>query len=413
MNKLPIVALAALVASAGCTAFSLERYTLNQIQSTADFRYKAVLNCLAAVAADPNALPSFCILSDGLTRIQDSESLSSTTTWTRAVGSFAMENLGVTVSRSPQEQWTVIPVAEYTQLAAMRCACLWVLDGPERACNDCPGLLDSAEYDHSLGPHYGVAERLERITPGWLGVGKLKDVPRGACYKAHCGNTWVWVTPEGMKGLADFTLVLLDIATLDVAHGAGESPIVVTLVRYKSFPTMSYQLAKSSLPSLIAAGIQPAVVDKLVPLTMKKPMNEAAFLRELGAILDPKEQAKYKEFLLKQAKLDLPYSPQVSFPEYRMIKNDDLKDRLQAKIKEAIRTGQRVAISWDDWRKVYTDPYHGTRSNVKPDGSIAQPVPQPVPTRALPIAPLPPPGFPSPLPPGSLLPPPGSVPAAR
>jgi hypothetical protein len=41
-------------------------------------------------------------------------------------------------------------------------------------------------------------------------------MPHNACYRAHCGGTWVWVTPECTKALADFTLILQDIARVDI-----------------------------------------------------------------------------------------------------------------------------------------------------------------------------------------------------
>jgi hypothetical protein len=65
------------------------------------------------------------------------------------------------------------------------------------------------------GFHFNVATQLERLPACWLHIGCRKDVPRRACYKARCGNSYVWVEPEGMAGLSAFTLVVLDIATTD------------------------------------------------------------------------------------------------------------------------------------------------------------------------------------------------------
>jgi hypothetical protein len=48
---------------------------------------------------------------------------------------------------------------------------------------------------------------------GWYGVGGKKDVPKCACYVGCHGCTYVWVTPEGMEGLARFTMGGLDLAT--------------------------------------------------------------------------------------------------------------------------------------------------------------------------------------------------------
>jgi hypothetical protein len=41
-----------------------------------------------------------------------------------------------------------------------------------------------------------------------------KNVPKHACYVGHCCDVWVWVPPEGRKGFTDFTLAILDIASV-------------------------------------------------------------------------------------------------------------------------------------------------------------------------------------------------------
>jgi hypothetical protein len=220
----------------GCTTVALEQYTLRQIQSSVDYRYQAALNCLAAVADNPNSLPSLCIQSAGATRLTDMESATATTTWSRMVGSFAMQTLGVTLSRSPQEGWTLVPVADYSQMEALRCACLWMLRGPDAPRTSYDGILDSPVTNHSPGPHFGVANRLAKIPTSWLYCGRLKDVPKRTAYSAHCGQTWVWVMPEGMEALSEFTLVLLDIATLDVSNGVTQSPVLVSV-----FTTMPWK----------------------------------------------------------------------------------------------------------------------------------------------------------------------------
>lgn len=226
-----MLALSLAFTSFGCTTMSLERHTLEQIHSAVDCRNQQVLNCLATVAADGDALPSFALLSDGVTRVLDMGTVNANTTWTRAVASFATESLAGTLSRSPQGQWTVDPIVEHERLEALRCACRWALYGPERAGGEAPGLLSDAAHDPSPGPHFGVADRLERMPKGWLHVGSLKDVPAGACVTAHCGDTWVWVMADGTAGLAEFILVLYDIATLD--RSAIYSPaLLITLTRY-------------------------------------------------------------------------------------------------------------------------------------------------------------------------------------
>jgi hypothetical protein len=132
------------------------------------------------------------------------------------VAGFGTEAINPQLTRTVTDNWSLDPVTAPEKLEAMRCACRWVTIGPERACTSCLGLLSSPEQDHSPGRHFGVADRLARLPVGWLHVGCHKDVPAGSCYKAHCGDTWVWVMPDGMVGLSDFTLVLQDIARVSI-----------------------------------------------------------------------------------------------------------------------------------------------------------------------------------------------------
>ena len=70
---------------------------------------------------------------------------------------------------------------------------------------------------HTTGPsyHLDVARQLAALPPGWLHVCPKHRAPKHVAYKATRGNTTVWVAPEGMAGLSQFTLVMLDIATID------------------------------------------------------------------------------------------------------------------------------------------------------------------------------------------------------
>jgi hypothetical protein len=113
-------------------------------------------------------------------------------------------------------------------LRALRCACRWVIYGPDKAGSDCHDLLEDAQTALTPDPpHFGVANRLASLPPGWLHVGGWKDVPLHACYKAHCGHTWVWVMREDTEAFATFTLILQDIATMYL--GVDPPLLLVTL----------------------------------------------------------------------------------------------------------------------------------------------------------------------------------------
>ena len=58
-----------------------------------------------------------------------------------------------------------------------------------------------------------VVDDLRTIPTGWFGVGRRHDVPRDACYVAHEGKVYVWVTRDHRDDLSKFTMAILDIAT--------------------------------------------------------------------------------------------------------------------------------------------------------------------------------------------------------
>jgi hypothetical protein len=228
------------IVSSGCITPSLERHALSQIKTSADFRYQATLHCLAMVAADPGSLPSYALLSNGAAMVQDTGVANAATTWALAPKAlFKSEVLGFTAAHAPQAQWTVDPVTDYTQLEALRAACQWVLEGQDLSVLPSISILAdpvcsrwaTATTDpagQTPPPHFGVDRRLQRLPQQWLGRGRAGDVPKDACYSEECGQVAVWVMPEGLTGLAEFTLVLQDIATLDAAPADGSRPANIT-----------------------------------------------------------------------------------------------------------------------------------------------------------------------------------------
>jgi hypothetical protein len=336
---------------AGCTSLSLERQTLAQIQSTVDLRYQMVLQCLASVADNPDTLPSFSILSDGTTRVTDSATLGATTTWTALLG-FSTQSIAPSVNRSPTLNWTIDPVIDDRQLAALRCACQWALYGPECLEGQCADLLDDPQHNLAPGPHFGVAHRLARLRPGWVQVGKLAQVPIRARYKACHGHTWVWVLPEDTDGLAEFTLALHDIATLDLDQGVASTPyrIVTLWVEQKVL-----QLPQQPRPPKLDAP------------------NE-----EWDQYKAAKEQ--YDRIWLAYSERKDSLAPTVSFAQQRAIKPQYLAE-VQRRINAALdlhNRGKEVAITWDEWME-FTTPYHGPRIAVSSAGSLGSRAPNAAP----------------------------------
>lgn len=292
-----MVVLAIALGSTGCTTVSLERYTLNQVHTSGECRDSTVLNCLAAVAADPDTVPSFALYGDGVTTVQDTIGLSSTTSWTRMVNSFALETLGVMVSRSPKGQWTITPTLEHERLEALHAACLWAICGPEKAIADHPGILGEHQQYLDQKPHFGVEDRLAKLPKGWVHAGCLTDVPPCALFKGHAGKTWVWVMPEDAESFAQLTLALHDIATLDFSSIV-VPPLVVTLTKY----------GVTKLPDVLGGG---------------------------------------KGF------------EAISYNEFRVVK-PQFKTLIEERIRDGMAKTGKVNLTWAEWIE-YTDPFIGVR----------------------------------------------------
>ena len=59
-----------------------------------------------------------------------------------------------------------------------------------------------------------ILDDLAEIRPGWFHVGSQLDVPKDACYVGRCGACFVWVGPDGIDPLTEFTLTVLKISSL-------------------------------------------------------------------------------------------------------------------------------------------------------------------------------------------------------
>jgi hypothetical protein len=227
--------LAAAALCAGCTTVALKRDTLRQAGSSADLRYHEVVENLAMIAANPAFLPSYSSIYAGTTDVSDTIQLSSQSVLSctlaaagRSVTVLATETLDVPSSRTIKENWTLDPVIVPEKLVAMRCACRWVLFGPGHLCEGCAGLR---KYQPGDPPNYyfDVADKLAGLPSDWLHVGKCGDVPRNACYQANCHGTYVWVTPDGMEGLSQFTLILQGLARVALESVYFPQPATRTL----------------------------------------------------------------------------------------------------------------------------------------------------------------------------------------
>ena len=208
-----------MVACSGCTMAALRRETLTQVNSAVDLRLREVMDNLALLSDDYTALPFYASIFTGTSLILDSGSFGETGIWARAKGldGFFSQAATSQASRQIGQNWTVDPMVDPERLEAAQYACWWVIHGPERI--DSRGISLLARPDQvpcAPGRHFGVLDRMNRIPKGWLCKGGLKDVPLKAAYQAHHGKTWVWVMPDGVRGLTELSLAIQDIARINI-----------------------------------------------------------------------------------------------------------------------------------------------------------------------------------------------------
>lgn len=238
-----------LMPCAGCTTFALSRHTVNQSKSISAARYHEVLHNLAITAHNPGELPSFASLSGGTVNVTNTWGFDPTTDWTASA--FTKQILTLSGKHTPDQQWTVNPVAEVPQLEALWYACGWAVSGPPPIGSPAWNRLRAPCRNDDDQCHFGVEDKLRMLPPNWLGKGHRGDVPRNAVYSAHCAGTYVWITPESMMAMSDFVLVILDIASVDLQSVIWQRPVAnidVNLTPNMTCPPAGSGSAPSSLP---------------------------------------------------------------------------------------------------------------------------------------------------------------------
>jgi hypothetical protein len=220
MRPALLATMAALVCT-GCTHVQLQRSTLKQETTLTDLQYKQVLDNLALMSDNPEALPYFALSSSGTAQVADGGNAMFGLTWDPH--GLTGESLGLGASRSITESWGLAPVLDPDKLFRMRCAYQWVIGSTITECDNCKARL--TEVLDLLNDKKEIDEKkMNCLLPqGWFCVGKKCDVPRDVCYVGHYGDTRVWVNAAGVDGLSRFTLTILNLASA--------SPSTDTVVR--------------------------------------------------------------------------------------------------------------------------------------------------------------------------------------
>lgn len=211
--------------------------------------YQQVLDNIAMHAVDPNALPYFSYASTGQNAVQRTVAAKYNLGWdfiTSGVylGRYLVDKQSSEISgqQNNNQTWNTVPTFDPDKVILMK-----------YAYDKAFGMIESS-HDEVLKKYLGTSQPsvapsdsapgvapdattlrikgfqgfyYDRIRSRWFCVGNKKDVPKNACYVGCCGKTYAWVMPEHVRDLSDFTLAMLDIATLSEVkpNGGRAQPI--------------------------------------------------------------------------------------------------------------------------------------------------------------------------------------------
>ena len=215
----------------GCTNLALRDNTVRTTNTLTDLHYKQVLDNVARFQANPETIPSFAVVSAGTVSVNDQASGGFSPTYAPTL-TFAQQGGGPVIlqlffpftgQRSLTENWSLTPITDADNLTRLRTGYQFLVMG-EAA----PNYLASLKEVRDFLADANVVLAAQFPPRGWYGVGRKADVPKDACHVGCYGGVYVWVTPEGMNGLALFTLAALDLAT-----GKPQTPERTVVRRYK------------------------------------------------------------------------------------------------------------------------------------------------------------------------------------
>jgi hypothetical protein len=251
-----ILGAALCAAVTGCTHHQLTRSAVLTTGTVMDIQYRTVLTNLAMLSCHPEALPSHVDLVDGVVQVNDEAAFGTSGGFTTTGSQFGIERYGPSGRRQVSEQWGTEAVTDPQRLTGLQDLYRVAMGLPPlpppnvvaylrhgKAERHRAGGVEGAGRDGGLpsalpeapagerdsGPSSGsnpsgedggrsvpIEVLLSDVPPpGWFHLGGKRDVPKDACYVGRSGDRYAWVTPEGMPGLARFTVTALAAVKLE------------------------------------------------------------------------------------------------------------------------------------------------------------------------------------------------------
>ena len=173
----------------GCIGQQLRFTARRTVNALPDLQYQQVIDNLAKLASNPGFLPYLAVAGQGSVQVTDNGN--STLGVNLSPAAFGPGSLSIGTSRNVTGTWSLGTITSPEKIRSMQAIYLRALRG--RAAGD---------------PAFG-----------WLKVGRRGDVPRQAVYVGRFEDIFVWVMPEGIEGLSDLALAIMDIATSEDSDG--------------------------------------------------------------------------------------------------------------------------------------------------------------------------------------------------
>jgi hypothetical protein len=173
----------------GCMSQQLRFTARRTVNALPDLQYQQVVDNLAKIASNPGFLPYLAVAGQGSVQVTDNGN--STLGLNMASQAFGPGTLSLGTSRNVTGTWSLGTITSPEKIRSMQAVYLRALRG-------------SAGGDPAFG---------------WLKIGQKSNVPRHASFVGRFDDAFVWVMPDGVVGLSELSLTIMDIATSEDATG--------------------------------------------------------------------------------------------------------------------------------------------------------------------------------------------------
>lgn len=167
----------------GCMKSQLQFTTRRTSATLPDLQCQQVLDNLARIVSNPGHLPYMAVPGSGVVQVTDTGE--SALALAFVPHAFTTGDLNIRGARDVSGTWNLGTVTS-------------------------PDLLKQMQLTYQQAVRRRIAGDPACC---WFDIGCKKDVPEDAIYVARCGDVYVWVEPEGVAGLTNLTLAILDIGT--------------------------------------------------------------------------------------------------------------------------------------------------------------------------------------------------------